>query len=321
MRKGNLPPFQLAADRQSVRIEPITWRRGGSEGDQSDHFNTNDGTSAPSLVCRPIQLRKFLVSATLTRDPQKLASLRLVNPKHFNMHSMKGNKKYAMPSALHEYTVECTAEQKPLVLLSLLLDRFQQSRQHEKQKTVIVVFTASLDSTHRLARLLQLFWAANQYGTNVVGEFSSALSQNQRSTLVQRCNNINDPLAVVVCSDGMSRGMDIDYIDAVINYDVPTLAKTYLHRCGRTARASHEGAAISLLKGGQVSLFRRMRHLIQEPDRVQPFAVKKNLIRDAVGVYRPCVKALRDILDAEENGELGHVETVDDYVPEKEISK
>jgi len=311
MKDGNLPPFQMTSDQQSVRIEPITWRRGGAEGDRSDHFNTNDG-SLPASVCRPIQLRKFLVSATLTRDPQKLASLRLVNAKHFNVHSMKGDKKYAMPTTLKEYTVECTAEQKPLVLLSLLLDRLQQSQQ--QQKTVIVVFTASLDSTHRLARLLQLLWAANQYGRNVVGEFSSALSQSQRAALVQRCNNTKDPLAIVVCSDGMSRGMDLDAVDTVINYDVPTLAKTYLHRCGRTARGSREGTAISLLKGGQVSLFRRMRHLIQQPDRIQALAVKKSLVRDAVGTYRPCMQALRVVLDAEENGALGHSDTIDDYL-------
>jgi len=161
-----------------------------------------------------------------------------------------------------------------------------------------------------------------------VGEFSSALSQSQRTALLQRCNDFHDPLAIVVCSDGMSRGMDIDFVDTVINYDVPTLAKTYLHRCGRTARGSRRGTAISLLKGGQVSLFRRMRQLIQgsasssssSSDRIRPMSVKKNLIRDMAGaVYRQCIQALRDILDAEENGELGHMEPIpDEYMPEQQ---
>ena len=348
---SKLPPFQLAPDRQSVRIEPITWRRGGTDGDQSDHFNTNDdggvGTigSAAAACCRPVQLRKFLVSATLTRDPQKLAALRLVNPQHFNVHSLaaanaaagENAKKYALPAGLMEHTVECTAEQKPLVLMALLLDRLQQQQQQQqhqqhKRKTVIVVFTSSLDSTHRLARLLQLLWASRRADDDddgaVVGEFSSALSQSQRTALLQRCNDVHDPLAIVVCSDGMSRGMDIDFVDTVINYDVPTLAKTYLHRCGRTARGSRRGTAISLLKGGQVSLFRRMRQLIQgsasssssSSDHIRPMSVKKNLIRDMAGaVYRQCIQALRDILDAEENGELGHTEPIpDEYMPEQQ---
>ena len=60
----------------------------------------------------------------------------------------------------------------------------------------------------------------------------------------------HDLLSVVICSDGMSRGMDIELVSTVINYDVPAFAKTYVHRCGRTARAGKEGTAISLLKGG-----------------------------------------------------------------------
>lgn len=317
---NTLPLFQLAPGGQSVRIEPITWRRGGVEGDRSNQFSTNVGSSTAALVCRPIQLRKFLVSATLTRDPQKLAALHLVNPKHFNVHSMRGDgdKKYAMPAALTEYIVECTAEQKPLVLLSLLLEFLQLNRhkQSRREKTVIAVFTASLDSTHRLARLLQLLWAANRYGNNAVGEFSSSLSQKQRSAMVERCNNVQDPLSIVVCSDGMSRGMDIDFVDTVILYDIPSLAKTYMHRCGRTARGSKQGTAISLLKGGQKMVFQRMRRLIQAPDRIQPRAVQKQLVQDAFRVYRPCMKALRDVLDAEENGELSHTDELTGYVPE-----
>jgi len=110
--------------------------------------------------------------------------------------------------------------------------------------------------------------------------------------------------------------MDINFVDTVINYDVPSLAKTYVHRCGRTARGSKHGTAISLLKGGQKSLFQRMRRLIQAPDRIQPRAVQKQLVRDAFRVYRPCMKALRDVLDAEENGELSHTDALDDYVPD-----
>lgn len=306
------PPFQLSANRQSVRMEPITWRR------QNGSTNMG-GSSTPAMVCRPIQLRKFLVSATLTRDPQKLAVLRLVNPKQFNFHSMKGNdKKYSMPSGLMEYVVECSAEQKPLVLLSLLLDQLQQQKQQQsrREKTIIAVFTASLDSTHRLARLLQLLWAANRYGDNAIGEFSSSLSQNQRAALLQRCNSVQDPLSVVVCSDGMSRGLDVDFVDTVINYDVPTLAKTYVHRCGRTARGSKNGTAITLLKGGQGSLFQRMRRLIQAPDRIKLWEVKKQLVRNAVRLYRPCMQALRDVLEAEENGELKHTDACDDYIPD-----
>lgn len=305
---GQLPALQNT-NGCSYEMNPITWRRGGASGDYGTDFNTNDSYfSVAASTCRPVQLRKFLVSATLTRDPQKLASLYLVNPRHFDVHQLKrGNgdttKKYSMPDGLAEYTIECTAEQKPLVLLALLLERLQDKT--EKQKGIIIVFTASLDSTHRLVRVLQLLWCAAGYGeTSTVSEFSSALSQRERTILMQRCSDINDNLSVVVCSDGMSRGMDIRFASSVVNYDVPSYAKTYVHRCGRCARAGQKGTAISLLKGGQVGQFGKMRQLIQEPEKVESIGVKKALLRDALPHYRQCMQALREVLEAEENGEL-----------------
>jgi ATP-dependent RNA helicase DDX51/DBP6 len=313
MKEGKLPPRRLSPDEFSVVLEPITWRRGGVSGDSTDRFNTNEA-SAVAKVCQPIQLRKFLVSATLTRDPQKLGPLRLVNPKHFNVHQLHGEiNKYSMPASLDEFIVECTAEQKPLILLSLLRERLEAKRDG---KSMIVIFTASLDSTHRLARLLQLLWGALKFGSDAVGEFSSALNQQDRAFLMKRCNDPKDNLSIVVCSDGMSRGMDLDFVDTVINYDVPTLAKTYVHRCGRTARASRKGEAISLLKGGQVGLFHRMRSLVQASDRVQTIALKKNLVANASPTYRLCIQALREVLDAEANGEIGHRASVADYIPD-----
>ena len=325
MIDGKLPPLHTICDLNAhTSLEPITWRRGGSSGDDDaiDHINTNESYTA-SKVCQQIQLRKFLVSATLTRDPQKLAALRLINPKHFNVHQLttargaEGNSnKYSMPPTLQEYVIECTAEQKPMVLLSLLIEHKNSSPPDAKRKRMMVIFTSSLDSTHRLARLLQLLWGSLHYGSDKVGEFSSALNQQDRAELMTRCNDPNNNLSIIVCSDGMSRGMDLDYVDTVINYDIPTLAKTYVHRCGRTARASRNGTAITLMKGGQNSLFYRMRNLIQESQRVQTMNVNKNIMSNAIDVYRLCIKALREVLDGEANGEIGHRESISRYLPD-----
>jgi superfamily II DNA/RNA helicase len=159
-------------------------------------------------------------------------------------------------------------------------------------------------------------WGAIKSSSESVGEFSSALNQQERARLMTRCNDPQDSLSIMVCSDGMSRGMDLDFVDAVINYDVPTLAKTYVHRCGRTARASRKGVAISLLKGGQVGLFHRMRNLIQDSERVETMPVKKNLLSNALQAYKLCIEALREVLDAEANGEIGHRENITDYIPD-----
>ena len=278
---------------------PISWRRGGVEGDTGDTFNTNDSyNNVVSSVVHPVQLRKFLVSATLTKDPQKLASFRLVNPKHFDVHQMlhADNKKYGMPPSLAEWTVECTAEQKPLVLLALLLERLPEG--------MIIVFTSNLDSTHRLARLLQLVWAATS--DKSVVELSSALNQRERSALLQQCT----PTTILICSDGLSRGMDLEGVATVVNYDVPQLAKTYVHRCGRTARAGRSGTAINVLKGGQIPQFERLRQLVQEPQRVRPHTIQKSLVRDFLPRYRTCLTKLKEVLAAEEQGDLSPTQPI-----------
>ena len=62
-----------------------------------------------------------------------------------------------------------------------------------------------------------------------VAEFSSSLGQRQRSRIIRRARA--GVVRVIVCSDGMARGMDLDGVGLVVNYDVPSQAKTYVHRC------------------------------------------------------------------------------------------
>lgn len=51
-----------------------------------------------------------------------------------------------------------------------------------------------------------------------------------------------------MASDAMTRGMDVEAVAHVVNYDAPVYAKTYVHRCGRTARARRPGRAFTLLR-------------------------------------------------------------------------
>ena len=56
-----------------------------------------------------------------------------------------------------------------------------------------------------------------------------------------------------MCSDQMSRGMDVEGVGCVVSYEPPRLFRTYLHRAGRTARAGQRGVAYSLLSHSEVS--------------------------------------------------------------------
>lgn len=68
----------------------------------------------------------------------------------------------------------------------------------------------------------------SEFDVGSVAEFSSSLGQHQRSHIVQRARA--GAIRVIVCSDGMARGMDLEGVGLVVNYDVPSHAKTYLHR-------------------------------------------------------------------------------------------
>ena len=62
-------------------------------------------------------------------------------------------------------------------------------------------------------------------------------------------------LQVLMASDAMTRGMDVESVAHVVNYDAPVYAKTYVHRCGRTARAGRQGRAFTLLRKQVLELF------------------------------------------------------------------
>eukprot|EP00889_Picochlorum_renovo_P005449 jgi/Picre1/32479/NNA_007825.t1 len=90
---------------------------------------------------------------------------------------------------------------------------------------------------------------------NVVEYSAASLSRDRRKALESFKNGAS---RILVCSDAMTRGMDIDGIDTVINYDAPVYAKTYVHRAGRTARAGRSGKVITLLKREEVRHFKDM---------------------------------------------------------------
>lgn len=58
------------------------------------------------------------------------------------------------------------------------------------------------------------------------------------------------------------RGLDIPHVDVVLNYDIPTHSKDYIHRVGRTARAGRSGKAITMVTQYDVELYQRIEHLL-----------------------------------------------------------
>lgn len=90
---------------------------------------------------------------------------------------------------------------------------------------------------------------------------SSDLEQNEREEVLLAFRNRK--LQILVATDVLSRGIDIKDINLVINYDVPGDAEDYVHRVGRTARASTTGVAITLINEFDMSRFGDIERLIE----------------------------------------------------------
>jgi superfamily II DNA/RNA helicase len=106
-----------------------------------------------------------------------------------------------------------------------------------------LVFTATREMTTELARRLRT-------RNHEVVSLSSLLSQaNRERALTAFRNGVFD---VLVATDVAARGLDIDDIDLVVNFDVPMHAEEYVHRIGRTGRAHREGKALTNFNPGGI---------------------------------------------------------------------
>eukprot|EP00644_Phytophthora_capsici_P005780 jgi/Phyca11/97839/e_gw1.2.616.1 len=258
-------------------------------------------------------LTRVLLSATLTRNPRKLAAIGMSNAELTKIGRIddpladnakqgtagdsdhededdeaSAKKEYSTPTNLDEFWIECDTGSKPLVLLELL---------SEFAGSLSIVFTASVNSTHRLARLLQLYSTHPER----IREFSSSLSQKQRSALVADCKA--GRVETVVCSDAMARGMDIEDVANVVNYDVPSFIKTYIHRVGRTARAGRHGRSVTLVKMGQM---KGMMRMLKKADnnKLKPYPLQQEHMKTLMPRYTQALQQLKDTLEAEKAGKL-----------------
>jgi superfamily II DNA/RNA helicase len=92
------------------------------------------------------------------------------------------------------------------------------------------------------------------------GEMHSDLDQSQRDDMMYRFKS--GQVDVLVATDIVARGIDIDDIATVVNYDVPHDSEDYVHRIGRTARAQRDGKAITLVRGREIGDFMQIEKFL-----------------------------------------------------------
>ena len=195
--------------------------------------------------CNPNR-QTLLYSATMPERINKLANTMLKDPVTVQIAlSRPAEKVMQVAYPVHD-------DQKPKLLVSLLKDRGLES---------VIVFSSRKRSISIIARSL------SKAGLNV-GSISSDLDQKDREDVMRRFRNRK--VHVLVATDVVSRGIDIDNIEMVINYDVPPNEEDYVHRIGRTARAGRGGVGITLITPGEMRNFAKIEKLIQMEVRKEP---------------------------------------------------
>ena len=192
------------------------------------------------IVARlPVQRQTALLSATMPTQIRKLANDLLTDPEEIKVAAVSKPIERIHQSVRH---VEKT--EKRQILTEILSD-----------KTVdrAIVFMRTKRGADRICKQLV---AADLQASVIHGN----KSQNQRDRAIAAFRS--GETAILVATDIAARGIDIDNISHVINYELPNVPEAYVHRIGRTARAGRSGTAISLVDPSEQNLLKDIEKLI-----------------------------------------------------------
>jgi superfamily II DNA/RNA helicase len=125
---------------------------------------------------------------------------------------------------------------------------YLQARQDDR----VIIFASTKDKVKELHRELVKRKVNAQ-------AFHSDLEQPEREELMRAFKN--NEIKLLIGTDILSRGIDVEGISLVVNYDVPPDPEDYVHRIGRTARAERTGTALTLVNGKDFIKFKRIKEL------------------------------------------------------------
>ncbi|XP_049879854.1 uncharacterized protein LOC126376485 [Pectinophora gossypiella] len=173
---------------------------------------------------------------------------------------------------LTESRITCSMEHKDSYLYYIL-------KRHPGRA---IVFCNSIGSVRRLAQLLTILKCRPL-------PLHANMQQRQRLKNLERFRD--DPHGVLVATDVAARGLDIPDVDHVIHYQVPRTAENYVHRSGRTARATKEGLTILMMEPAEAYTYAKLCRTLNRTSEVPMFPVQPA----ALAAFRDAVQLARDI--------------------------
>ena len=200
----------------------------------------------------PKNCQTIMFSATMPKDIEKLAQNLLKNPVEVKLAVSKPAEKIQQSAYI------CYETQK----LKIIEDIFKAGDLKR-----VIIFSGSKMKVKQINQALQKLKINS-------GEMHSDLEQAERDDIMLKFKS--GQIDVLVATDIVARGIDIDDIAMVINYDVPHDAEDYVHRIGRTARADRDGVAITFVNEDDMFAFHQIEKFLDKD-------IKKNPLPEGCG--------------------------------------
>ncbi|OUS22856.1 ATP-dependent RNA helicase ['Osedax' symbiont bacterium Rs2_46_30_T18] len=239
------------------------------------------------LALLPAKRQNLMFSATFSDDIRTLAKRMVNNPIEISV-SPRNSRVRTVEQSL--YSVD--KNQKASLLIHLIKEHnwFQ-----------VLVFSRTKHGANKLTKQLESagIKAAAIHGNKSQGARTKALAGFKDSSV-----------QVLVATDIAARGIDIDQLPQVVNFDLPNVSEDYVHRIGRTGRAGAEGHAVSLVTADEFKQLKDIERLIKEliPRKIAPGFTPVNKLPESKLDTRPFKdkkpkKAGQDHRDGQRSGE------------------
>jgi len=189
----------------------------------------------------PTKRQNLLFSATFSTDIRKLAQEFVNDPAEISVTPRNSTAK-----SVEQWVFPADKKKKPALLAKLI---------HENDWQQVLVFSRTKHGANRLTRFLEAegIKAAAIHGNKSQGARTRALAEFKDGTI-----------RILVATDIAARGLDIEQLPQVVNFDLPNVAEDYVHRIGRTGRAGATGQAVSLVCADEFSDLSGIERLIKE---------------------------------------------------------
>ena len=192
------------------------------------------------LALLPQKRQNLLFSATFSPEIRLLTDSLLQNPVKIDI-----TPKNVAAKTVKQWLIEVDKTRKAALLCHLI---------RNNNWTQVLVFTRTKDGADRLVQRLtrEDISAAAIHGDKSQGERTRALAAFKAQEI-----------RVLVATDIVARGIDINELPQVVNFDLPKVAEDYIHRIGRTGRAGLQGEAIALVSADEVKLLEAIENLVR----------------------------------------------------------